>query len=75
VFWSRKRTSLYFVSRDHPTFEPELNALFELLSQGKIDAPIKAVYDLEDIRDAHRNWGKGAGVGSVVIRIGAEGGL
>jgi synaptic vesicle membrane protein VAT-1 len=68
-FWSAKRTRFYYIDRDQASFRPDLNALFELLGEGKIEVPIKAVYGLEDIREAHRSWGKAVGVGSVLIKI------
>jgi NADPH:quinone reductase-like Zn-dependent oxidoreductase len=69
---SRKRANFYFISRDRSTFEPDMNALFDLLKQGKISVPIKAVYNLEDIQEAHRNWGKGSGMGSLLVKVAAE---
>ncbi|KAI8802139.1 zinc-binding dehydrogenase [Cladochytrium replicatum] len=69
--FSRKRTTFYFITRDHPTFVPNLNKLFELLAEGRITVPIKKVWDLEDIQEAHRQWSSGTGVGSIVIRVSA----
>ena len=43
--------------------------LFDLLKTGKLSVPIKAVYPLESIQDAHRAWAKGSGMGSVVIKV------
>ncbi len=71
-FWSSKRTNFYYISRDASTFLPDLNALFDLLGQGKISVPIKAVYALEDIKEAHRSWGKASGVGSLLIDVAGE---
>lgn len=68
-FWSGKRTNFYYISRDRSTFVPDLNVLFDLLRQGKISVPIKAVYALEDIQEAHRSWGKAAGIGSLQINV------
>ena len=68
-FWSQKRTTFYWISRDQATFEPELKALFKMVQEGKISVSIKQVYDLENIQEAHRSWGKGPGMGSNLIRV------
>jgi synaptic vesicle membrane protein VAT-1 len=67
-----RRTSFYYINRDQKTFVPDLNALFELCAQGKIAPPIKTVYGLEDIQEAHRAWGKGLGMGSLLVKVAAE---
>ena len=72
VFWSRKRTRFYRISRGQRTFETDLNALFDLLGQGKIEVPIKAIFALEDIQEAHRSWGKGSGMGSMLVAVAGE---
>ncbi|KXH53627.1 hypothetical protein CSIM01_07665 [Colletotrichum simmondsii] len=51
-----KRTKFYYITRDDATFEPNLKALFELVAEGKITVPIKKVWELEEIQDAHRQW-------------------
>ncbi|KAI8165716.1 hypothetical protein K4K54_008209 [Colletotrichum sp. SAR 10_86] len=65
-----KRTWFYYITRDDATFEPNLKAMFGLLGEGKIRVPIKKVWDLEDVQDAHRQWASGTGVGSLIIRVG-----
>lgn len=67
-----KKTNFYYISRDQKTFEPNLKALFDLCGQGSIQVPIKRVFDLENIQDAHRNWSSGSGFGSVLIKIADE---
>jgi len=67
-FWIRKRTMFYAISRDHKAFEPELEALSELLHEGKIDASIKRGFDLEDVPVAHRDWLKLTGMGLIVVK-------
>jgi synaptic vesicle membrane protein VAT-1 len=69
AFWSGKKTIFYYINRDSKTFVPDLEALFDLLKTSKISVPIKAVFPLEDIQKAHRDWGKGSGMGSVVINV------
>jgi NADPH:quinone reductase-like Zn-dependent oxidoreductase len=69
AFWSGKKTIFYYINRDSKTFGPDLETLFDLLKTGRLLVPVKAVFSLENIRDAHREWGKGAGMGSVVIKV------
>jgi synaptic vesicle membrane protein VAT-1 len=69
AFWSGKKTIFYYISRDSKTFVSDLEALFDLLKRGKVTVPIKAVIPLEDIQNAHREWGKGTGMGSIVIKV------
>ncbi|KAF9873924.1 zinc-binding dehydrogenase [Colletotrichum karsti] len=67
-----KRTWFYYITRDDATFEPNLKALFELLGEGKITVPIKKVWELEDIQEAHRQWANGTGVGSLLVRVSGD---
>ena len=69
AFWSGKKTIFYYISRDSKTFVADLEALFDLLKPGKVSVPIKAVIPLEDIQNAHREWAKGSGMGSIVIKV------
>ncbi|OLN96238.1 Protein indc11-like protein 1 [Colletotrichum chlorophyti] len=64
-----KKTAFYYIARDQATFEPNLTALFDLLAEGNITVPIKRVWELENIQEAHRNWASGGGVGSSVVRL------
>ncbi|KAK2009687.1 zinc-binding dehydrogenase [Colletotrichum eremochloae] len=64
-----KRTRFYYIARDAATFEPNLKTLFDLLAKGKITVPIKKVWELEDIQEAHRQWTKMPGMGSVLVRL------
>jgi NADPH:quinone reductase-like Zn-dependent oxidoreductase len=68
-FWSGKKTIFYYITRGSKTFVPDLETLFDLLKRGKLSVPIKAIYPLENIQDAHREWGKGSGMGSIVIKV------
>jgi len=73
--WEGRSTRFYYITRDDATFFPDLEALFELNRTGKIEVPIKQIYgmeDSEDIRKAHRSWGKGAGVGSLLVKVADE---
>lgn len=69
-----RHTRFFYVTRDDKTFEPELQELFRLLGEGKIDVNIKTVFDLEDIQEAHKSWSQGGGVGfgSNLINVGAK---
>ncbi|KAK2027156.1 zinc-binding dehydrogenase [Colletotrichum zoysiae] len=69
VPFSGKKTRFYGISRDSATYEPNLKKLFALLAEGKITVPIKKVWDLEDIQEAHRQWTSTPGVGSVILRF------
>ena len=69
AFWSGKKTIFYYITRDAKTFEPDLETLFDLAKSGKISVPIKAIYSLENIQDAHREWGKASGMGSILIEV------
>ena len=69
AFWTGKKTMFYYLSRDSNNFVPDLETLFGLLKAGKVSIPIKAVFPLEKIQDAHREWSKGFGMGSVVIKV------
>lgn len=71
-FWEGRRAVFYYIARDDPHFESDLEALFELTRSGKIEVPIKQIFEMkntEDIRAAHRSWGKGSGVGSLLVRV------
>ncbi|KAI8628442.1 zinc-binding dehydrogenase [Xylariaceae sp. FL1651] len=67
--FSNRRTTFFGVSRDQASFVPNVNALFAMVKDKQIDIAIRNIWDMENIQDAHRGWGKGAGVGSNLIRI------
>lgn len=68
----KKSTVFFYIDRDQATFKPELRALFEMLAEGTIDVSIKHVWDLEDIQNAHRSWGKSPGMGSMLVQVNGE---
>ncbi|KAI4157197.1 MAG: hypothetical protein LQ346_009121 [Caloplaca aetnensis] len=72
AFWDGRRTRFYYIDRGHATFEPDLKALFALLGEGRIEVPVKRVWDLEDVREAHRGFNRTEGVGSFLIKVGEE---
>jgi NADPH:quinone reductase-like Zn-dependent oxidoreductase len=63
------KTSFYYIDRDQRTFVPELTRLLELLKKGEIKVPIRKVWTLEEVPEAHRQWAKGPGVGAVVVKV------
>ncbi|KAK4545839.1 hypothetical protein LTR36_002403 [Oleoguttula mirabilis] len=68
-----KTTRFFYITRDDKTFVPDLQALFKLLAAGHIDVRIKAVFDLDNIQEAHRSWAKpGLGIGSMLIKVHAD---
>ena len=68
-FWTGKRTTFYGLDRKSSNFLPDLKALLGLLEKGDITVPIKAVYKLANIRDAHREWANGTGMGSILVEV------
>lgn len=72
ALWSKKQTSFFYIDRDQKTFEPELRELFKMLQDGTIKVPIKSIFALENIHDAHRSWGKAGGIGSMLIKVSDE---
>ena len=63
------RTSFYYIDRDQKTFKPELVALFKMLESGAIRVPIRKMWALEEVPEAHRVWGKGPGIGAVIVKV------
>ncbi|KAI4184184.1 MAG: hypothetical protein L6R41_004923 [Letrouitia leprolyta] len=71
-FFCGKSTTFYYIDRNQKTFEPDLKALFTLLGEGKIDVLIKKVFELEDVREAHRQFNHIEGLGSFAIRVDSD---
>jgi NADPH:quinone reductase-like Zn-dependent oxidoreductase len=69
LFWSGKRTTFSSLSRKSKNFTPDLERLFEWLKNGKISVPIKAIFGLDEIQQAHREYASSPRLGSIVIRI------
>ncbi|KAF1964119.1 GroES-like protein [Bimuria novae-zelandiae CBS 107.79] len=63
-----KATSFFYIDKDQKTYKPELQALFDMLVAGKIQVPIKKVWTLEQIPEAHQNRNQ-PGIGSIVVKI------
>ncbi|KAI0384953.1 protein indc11 [Hypomontagnella monticulosa] len=64
-----KRTTFFGLSRDSSTYRSNVSTLLEMLQNGTITIPIKTLWDMEDIQNAHRQWGSGSGVGSLLIKV------
>ena len=69
LFWSGKRTTFFGLTRTSKDFTPDLKLLFEWLKSGKISVPVKAIFGLDEIREAHREYASSAGVGSIIIEM------
>ena len=53
-FWTGKRTTFYYISTDDKEFINDVEALFELAKSGKVQVPIRKVWEgLESVKDAH----------------------
>jgi NADPH:quinone reductase-like Zn-dependent oxidoreductase len=63
------KTTFFYIDKDQKTFEPELKNLYEMLAQGKIVVPIRKMWTLDQVPEAHRTWNQGAGVGAVVVKV------
>ncbi|KAF2473593.1 zinc-binding dehydrogenase [Lindgomyces ingoldianus] len=68
------KTSFYYIGRDQSTFEPELKKLFEMSREGKIHVPIRKIWELEEVPEAHRTWNSAGGIGSVLVRVAEDDG-
>ena len=66
------KTSFYYIDRTQKTFEPELKTLFRMLANGSIHVPIRKMWTLEEVPEAHRTWAKGPGIGAVVVKVAAK---
>ena len=69
VFWSRKRTTFFGLFRTSKHFARDLALLFQWLAEGRIQVPVKAIFPLADIQEAHRTYARGNGVGSIVLDV------
>jgi NADPH:quinone reductase-like Zn-dependent oxidoreductase len=69
LLWRGKRTTFYGLTRTSKHYGPDLALLLGWLAEGKITVPIKAVYPLEQIQAAHREYASSAGMGSIILEI------
>jgi synaptic vesicle membrane protein VAT-1 len=68
-FWSGKRTTFFGVNRASKHFAGDLTLLFKWLRDGKISVPIKAIFKLDEIQKAHREYATSNGMGSIIIEV------
>jgi synaptic vesicle membrane protein VAT-1 len=69
ALWTGKRTTFFGLFRGSRHFAPDLALLFQWLAEGRIQVPIKAIFPLTDIQEAHRMYARGSGVGSIVLNV------
>ena len=69
LFWSGKRTTFFGVSRSSKYYARDLEQLFAWLKEGRISLPIKAIFKLDEIQKAHRDYASSARMGSIVIEV------
>lgn len=67
--FTKRSTGFYYIDRDRSTFMEDQEAVLDLLVKGSIQVPIKKIWDMENIREPHENWGKVPGMGSCLIRV------
>jgi NADPH:quinone reductase-like Zn-dependent oxidoreductase len=67
--WTGKRTTFFGLTRTSKSYIPDLKQLLEWLKAKKISVPIKAVFKLDDIKAAHREYAGSTGVGSIIIEV------
>ncbi len=72
AFWSGKRTTFFGLLRGSKGFNSDLEQLFQWLGEGRIQVPIKAVFALHDIQEAHRTYARNANIGSIVLNVSSE---
>lgn len=64
-----KKSTFFYIDKDQKTFEPELKTLFGMLQKGTVKVPIRNLWTLDQVPEAHKTWAKGPGVGAVVIKV------
>jgi synaptic vesicle membrane protein VAT-1 len=69
AFWTGKRTTFFGLTRSSKHYLPDLELLLNLLASGKIAVPIKAVFRLDQIQEAHREYASSGGMGSIILAV------
>ncbi len=69
LFWTGKRTTFFGLRRTSKSYAPDLELLFDWLKAGKISVPVKAVYKLEDVQNAHREYASSKKMGSIILEV------
>ncbi|KAL5116488.1 hypothetical protein ACEQ8H_005609 [Pleosporales sp. CAS-2024a] len=67
-----KKTTLFYIDKDQKTFQPELTKLFGMLANGEVAVPIRKLWTLDEVPEAHRTWNQDAGIGSIVIKVAGD---
>jgi NADPH:quinone reductase-like Zn-dependent oxidoreductase len=70
--WTGKRTTFFGLTRTSKDYIPDLEQLLEWLKAKKISVPIKAVFKLDDIKAAHREYADSKGMGSIIVEVNPE---
>ncbi|KAL9635940.1 MAG: hypothetical protein Q9204_002434 [Flavoplaca sp. TL-2023a] len=69
LYWSGKKTTFFYITRDSKSFSSNLAKIFKIQRTGEIKVPIKAVFNMEDIKTAHESWSKSSGLGSFLVKV------
>lgn len=65
-----KHATFYSINRKSAHFAEDQAELFRMLASGEIQPPIRALFSLTEVPEAHAYWaGGGQGIGSIVIRV------
>lgn len=67
-----KRTTFYGLAKENPTYIDNLKTLIDMLKNGYFKVPIRKVWELDEVWEAHRAWSSGTGIGSVVVKVAKE---
>ena len=66
---TKRSASFFYIDKDKAVTFEDMEAVMEMVRAGEVEIPIKAVWDLENIREPHENWGKVPGMGSCLVRV------
>ena len=69
ALWSGKRTTFFGLKRNSSNYIPDLELLFSWLKAKKISVPIKAIFPLDDVKAAHREYAASQGMGPIIIVV------
>jgi synaptic vesicle membrane protein VAT-1 len=72
AIWTGRRTTFFGLTRTSKNYIPDLELLLDWLKAKKISVPIKAVFKLDEIQAAHREYAGSRGMGSIVIEVNPE---
>lgn len=72
LFWRRRRTTFFGLTRTSKHYAPDLALLFDWLKAGKLSIPIKAIFPLDQVQAAHRAYASSQGTGSILLEVHPE---